>query len=98
MIAAADAVATAQGLHPGMTLAQAQAMVPGLVVREADPSADAAALQRLAWWCLRYAPLVSADSPDGIWIDVTGTTHLHGGETALLRDNQNLITNKCRQN
>ena len=91
MIAAADAVATAQGLHPGMTLAQAQAMVPGLVVREADPAADAAALQRLAWWCLRYAPLVSTDPPDGIWpngiwIDVTGTAHLHGGETALLRD------------
>ena len=86
VIAAADAVATAQGLHPGMTLAQAQAMVPGLVVREADPAADATALQRLAWWCLRYAPLVSADPPDGIWIDVTGSAHLHGGETALLRD------------
>lgn len=106
MIAAADAVATAQGLHPGMTLAQAQAMVPGLVVREADPAGDAAALQRLAWWCLRYAPLVSVDPPDGIrpngiwpngiwpdgiwpngiWIDVTGSAHLHGGETALLRD------------
>ena len=111
MIAAADAVATAQGLHPGMTLAQAQAMVPGLVVREADPAGDAAALQRMAWWCLRYAPLVSVDPPNGIWpdgirpngiwpngiwpdgiwpngiwIDVTGSAHLHGGETALLRD------------
>ena len=99
MIAAADAVAAAQGLHPGMTLAQAQAMVPGLVVREADPAGDAAALQRLAWWCLRYAPLVSIDSPDGIWphgmwIDVTGSAHLHGGETTLLRD---LITRLLAQ-
>ncbi len=99
MIAAADAVAAAQGLHPGMTLAQAQAMVPGLVVREADPADDAAALQRLAWWCLRYAPLVSTDPPDGIWphgmwIDVTGSAHLHGGETALLRD---LITRLLAQ-
>jgi len=61
-------------------------MVSGLVVRDADPVADAAALRRLAWWCLRYAPLASADPPDGIWIDVTGGAHLHGGETALLRD------------
>jgi protein ImuB len=35
---------------------------------------------------MRYAPLVGVDPPDGLWIDVTGGTHLHGGETRLLRD------------
>jgi protein ImuB len=35
---------------------------------------------------LRYAPLAAPDPPDGLWIDVTGSTHLHGGETRLLRD------------
>ncbi|HET6305595.1 MAG TPA: DNA polymerase Y family protein [Rhodopila sp.] len=35
---------------------------------------------------LRYAPLVAPDPPDGLWLDVTGCTHLHGGETRLLRD------------
>jgi protein ImuB len=40
----------------------------------------------LAQWALRYAPLVATDPPDGLWIDVTGSTHLHGGETRLLRD------------
>jgi protein ImuB len=29
---------------------------------------------------------VAPDPPDGLWIDVTGSTHLHGGETRLLRD------------
>jgi protein ImuB len=36
--------------------------------------------------CLHYAPLAAPDPPDGLWIDVTGSTHLHGGETRLLRD------------
>lgn len=43
-------------------------------------------LRSLAVWCLRYAPLAAPDPPDGLWIDVTGGTHLHGGETRLLRD------------
>jgi protein ImuB len=76
----------APGLRPGMTLAQAQALVPGLVVRAADPAGDAAELGRLAQWCLRYAPLAAPDWPDGLWIDVSGSAHLHGGEARLLQD------------
>ena len=88
VVAAVDATAAALGLHAGMPLAQAQALVPGLEagVCPAEPEADAAALGRLAAWCLRYAPLTAADAPDGIWLDITGCAHLHGGETKLLRD------------
>src|SRR4051794_24219081 len=77
VLGAVDAAAAALGLRPGMKLAQARATVPGLVVQPADPAADADALRRLAGWCLRYAPLVSADLPDGVWIDATGCAHLH---------------------
>lgn len=86
VVMAVDAVAAGLGLRVGMKLAQAQALVPGLLVHDADPAGDAAELQRLAAWCLHYAPLAAADPPDGLWIDVTGSTHLHGGETRLLRD------------
>ncbi|MDR3538335.1 MAG: DNA polymerase Y family protein [Acetobacteraceae bacterium] len=86
VLAAVDAAGAASGLHGGMVLAQAQAMVPGLAIHDADPAGDAEALRRLAGWCLRYAPLVAADPPDGVWLDVSGCAHLHGGETALLRD------------
>ncbi len=86
MIAAVDAVAAQTGLYPGMPVAQAQALVPGLTVMEAQPEDDTAALRRLAGWCLRYAPLTAAAPPDGVWIDVTGSAHLQGGETRLLRD------------
>ena len=67
-----------------MKLATAQAMRRGLEVREADPLGDAAALARLAVWCLGFSPLTSADAPDGLWIDATGCAHLFGGEQALL--------------
>ena len=83
---AANADAAGLGLRPGMKLAQAQALVPGLAMHDADPAGDAAVLRQLAEWCLRYAPLAGVDPPDGLWIDVTGSTHLHGGETRLLRD------------
>jgi protein ImuB len=86
LVAAADHVAQAAGLTAGMTVALAQAMVPGLSVVEADPTGDAAGLERLAAWCLRYSPVAAPDPLDGIVIDVAGAAHLHGGETALVAD------------
>jgi len=86
VIASVDATAHALGLSAGLPLAQAQARTPGLAVTVADPDADAAALVRLAAWCLRYAPLTAPDPSDGVWIDVTGAAHLAGGEAALLAD------------
>ena len=62
VITAVNAEAAALGLRPGMKLAQAQALVPGLAVHDADPAGDAALLRRLAEWCLRYAPLAAAGS------------------------------------
>ncbi len=84
VIAAADQPARALGLCAGMPLAHAQAMVPDLLVMDATPAEDAEALARLAAWCLRLSPLTAPDPPDGIWIDATGCTHLHGGERPML--------------
>lgn len=82
---AADAAAQAAGLRVGMPATKAQVLVPGLLLRDADPDSDADALHRLALWMLqRFAPIVAADPPDGIVIDSTGADHLHGGEAAML--------------
>jgi protein ImuB len=32
----------------------------------------------------RYAPIVAADPPEGLVIDTTGASHLHGGEKAMV--------------
>jgi protein ImuB len=89
LISAVSAEAASLGIFAGMAVSQAQAMVPslqdgGLQIGEADPEGDAAGLKRLASWCLRLSPLAAPCAPDGIWIDITGCAHLHGGEAELL--------------
>ena len=84
---AADDHARRLGLHPGMPLAKAQALVPGLDVRPFTPDADAADLHDLALWALkRYSPIVACDAPDGLILDITGCAHLYEGETNLIGD------------
>lgn len=85
VVTAADAAAQALGLHVGMPVTKAQALVPGLVIEPADLQADAESLERLVLWVLqRFSPIVAVDGPDGIVIDSTGADHLHGGEAAML--------------
>jgi protein ImuB len=86
LVYAADAAAQALGIRPGVTVALAQAMHPQVTVLDADLAADAAGLERLTVWALRYSPLVAPDPPDGLVIDIAGAAHLHGGEAALLAD------------
>ncbi|MDH2329036.1 DNA polymerase Y family protein [Cereibacter sp. SYSU M97828] len=79
------AVEAGLGLQVGMPVSKAQALVQGLRIEAANPQADLASLERLAFWVLqRIAPIVAVDPPDGIVIDSTGADHLHGGEDALL--------------
>jgi protein ImuB len=86
VVLAADAAGHRAGLRAGMPATKAQALVPGLMVKDADLSADAQALDRLALWALRlYAPIAAADPPDGLVIDTTGADHLHGGEDAMIK-------------
>ena len=87
VVVAANAAARKRGVESGMAASMAQALVAGLVVADADPDADTAALERLALWALRrYAPVVAVDPLDGLMIDFSGATHLLGGEAATLGD------------
>lgn len=84
---AADAAARKAGLHAGMPVAQAQALLPGLALVEAEPERDRAALDALAVEVLRrFSPFVALDGADGLWIDTTGCDHLFGAEAAMLAD------------
>jgi protein ImuB len=85
-VVAANAAAFQVGLRVGMPATKARALVKELVIHHADPAADAEALERLAVWALRYSPIVAADDPDGLLIDATGASHLHGGGNAMLTD------------
>lgn len=85
-LAAVNRSARAYGLTPGMALTMARAQVPGLEMRAADPEGDAAELRALAeLLARRWAPIVSISDADGLFIDLTGVAHLHGGETRFAR-------------
>ncbi len=86
LLAAVNPAATAAGLAPGMPLADALSFLPGLATALAKPAEDAAALRRLAEWCGRYSPWTAPDGADGVRIEITGSAHLWGGETALAAD------------
>jgi protein ImuB len=88
-VAAVDPRAQALGIAPGLSLTDAQAMVPDLDAQPADREGDLAALHRLADWATRFSPLVAPDPVDGLTLDITGCAHLWGrgdGEEKLLND------------
>ena len=83
-LVACDARALYLGLVPDLSLADARARIPDLAVENADTSADARLLSRLASSCERFTPLVALDPPAGLILDITGCAHLFGGKQALV--------------
>src|SRR5262249_3535516 len=86
ILVAVDDAAERLGLSPGIALAQARAMHPGINTMPEDVEADATLLESVADWCLRYTPLVACDAPDGLVLDISGGAHLYGGERELVFD------------
>lgn len=91
-ITALDEMAETFGLRVGQGLAEARAICAKLDVLQADPAADRAFLDAIADWCDRYTPLVALDGEDGLMLDVTGCTHLFGGEERMIEDIDRRLT------
>ncbi|MCY3827539.1 MAG: DNA polymerase Y family protein [Rhodospirillaceae bacterium] len=98
VLTAVNRQARAEGLAPGMRLADARALLPRLAAAEARPEEDRRALARLALWCNRFTPCCAVDSGDGprgaeggakggaengLLLDIAGCAHLFGGEAAM---------------
>lgn len=85
-IAAACPLAQTLGMRPGMAITQARAQVRGLDIRPADPMGDLVALRHLAMLSARrWSPLTALSGIDGLFLDITGTAHLFGGEAEMAR-------------
>jgi protein ImuB len=80
---ALEARASRLGLYKGQPLANARAIAQLLRIVAADERADAALLDSIADWYDRFTPLVSLDAPDGLFPDITGASHLFGGEAVM---------------
>jgi len=85
-IEAANDAGLAAGARPGMRLADARALCPGLKAAPSDPTGDRAFLESLALWAQRWGPWSALDAPDGLLVDVSAVAHLFGGEARLLAD------------
>jgi protein ImuB len=81
-----DDKAARLGLSAGLSLADARARFPALIAVEAEPLEEARLLERLCDWCSRYTPLAALDGRDGLMLDISGISHLFGGEAALIED------------
>lgn len=84
-ISALNDAAVNFGLEIGLPLANARAVCPDVQVFDADEAADRSLVEAVADWCDRFTPLVALDPPYGLFLDISGCSHLFGGEAAMLR-------------
>ena len=71
------------GVRPGQSIAEACVLLGRLQVEELKHTDLQAALGRVAEAALGFGATVSFESPDTVWVDVSGAAHLFGGEEAL---------------
>ena len=87
-LAAVDVAASRANLLPGQNLSDARALVPELELREIDRSYIEQVFADFADWHSNASPIVavhSAAAPYGdLILDITGVTHLFGGEARML--------------
>jgi protein ImuB len=73
-----------EGLTLGQPLRDAQAMCPHLITRLRNVQAEQGFMKVLTRWAGKYSPWVAATEEDALVLDVTGSTHLFGGEEGVL--------------
>jgi protein ImuB len=64
--------ARAAGLRPGMTVAQARALIPDITITHSSPLAERAAMDALIDVAESISPTIEEGEPGCIWIDLTG--------------------------
>lgn len=87
-LAALDAMASKAGLSVGQNLSDARALVPGLLAFELDRDFTGHVFSEFADWHSNASPIVAVHdsmAPYGdLILDITGVTHLFGGEAQML--------------
>ena len=84
MVVSASPAAETQGIKTGMVVADAKACTPHLQVLDNRPELAKQLLEALGLWCIRYSPVVATTPPNGLLLDISGCTHLWGGEQVYL--------------
>ncbi|MBB5206685.1 Y-family DNA polymerase [Chiayiivirga flava] len=85
-IVRANAAASAAGIVPGLTLAQAQALLPGLRSYPRDTAAETRRLEHLGAVAYGFSSQVRLLPPDAVALEAGGSLRLFGGYDALQRE------------
>lgn len=85
-LAAVNREAERFGVRAQQTIAQASALVSQLIVTKVKRIEVERSLGGLAEVALGYGAIVALSAPDTVWVDITGSAHLFGGEEALAQD------------
>ena len=80
IIKAVNAKAAAENIQADMVLADARAVVPSIHVINEQSGVAESLLKKIAEWCIRFTPVTAVDLPHGILLDVSGCSHLWGGD------------------
>ncbi|WP_437919539.1 Y-family DNA polymerase [Sphingobacterium sp. LRF_L2] len=79
-ITATNELAQLHGIFPPMVLADAKAALPALDVFPDHPLRPKQLLKKIGLWLVKFTPAVAVDDVDGLILDITGCSHLWGGE------------------
>lgn len=84
VVAACCANSARAGVHRGMTIAHARALVPGVYIEPIDDLVHARLLRRLARRMHRFVPIVALDEPDALLLDARGCEGIYGSIARLI--------------
>jgi protein ImuB len=82
-LSAVNESARRYGVREGQSIAEACALVANLVVREITQAELLESLGSIAEVGLGLGSTAAVAAPDTVWVDITGSAHLLGGELAL---------------
>src|SRR5438132_326045 len=80
------ATGAAQGVAAGQTLAEARAICPRLLTREASPERERAAAQAAREAADAVSPRIEETAPGLVYVDVSGLESLIGDDRAVARE------------
>ena len=84
-VVAADEVAGAAGIVPGMRMATARGLLPEIAVLARDTAREAALIEEIACWAARFTPTLSLAPPAALLLEIGGSLRLFGGVRPLTR-------------
>ena len=84
IISSISAAAQYKGLFVGQSLRDASAICPHLFVQTQNSYAETQFLKGICRWSSKFSPWVATEGNNGLIMDITGCSHLFGGEDKMI--------------